>query len=300
MPALDINHRGLSDLIARPATKHLLSHISHQASLVLPCHSPNTSSVVTGTTATTTTASSIPPLHKFINLVVKRAAVCTGTLVGVLVYLDRLQQRLAWIAKGMPCSCQRIFLATLIVTTKVLHDASPRNKHWVRYAVYFTLSEINLMERQLLLLMNYEFDMKTEDLYRTFIRYENSMHRPSTLPDPLPENKVIPGQKLKKKQHRGYRTSGHMSTGSPYWSSVAGIHVSLVLSASSSSSSLETSSSSSLASISSMEMNASSSGSLNDRIAIQNLKNATEAIVHNKWIDPSILYPAMPAHQNHV
>jgi hypothetical protein len=136
----DIKQR-LKSFIDKPASNHLLAHIAHQASLVIPCHHTNDYK------------SPIPPLPTFVNLLARRSSARTGTLLASLVLLDRLRQRLAQFARGMPCTCQRIFLATLIVTTKVLHDTSPKNKHWTKYAVYFTLAEINLMEKQLLALM---------------------------------------------------------------------------------------------------------------------------------------------------
>lgn len=131
----------LKAFIDKPASNHLLSYISHQASLVIPCHH------------TIEYKSPIPPLSTFVNLLARRSCARTGTLLASIVLLDRLRQRLAQFAKGMPCTCQRIFLATLIVTTKILHDTSPKNKHWTKYAVYFTLPEVNLMEKQLLALM---------------------------------------------------------------------------------------------------------------------------------------------------
>lgn len=137
----DIDRR-MNYLIDRPASNHLLAHISHQASLVIPCHHLHENY-----------KSPIPPLPTFVNLLAKRSCARTGTLLASLVLLDRLRQRLAQFARGMPCTCQRIFLATLIVTTKILHDTSPKNKHWTKYAMYFTLPEINLMEKQLLALM---------------------------------------------------------------------------------------------------------------------------------------------------
>jgi hypothetical protein len=140
----DIDYR-LKQLIDRPASNHLLSHISHQASLVIPCHHTNDQ--------LHQYKSPIPPLSTFVSLLAKRSLAKTGTLLASLVLLDRLRQRLAQFARGMPCTCQRIFLATLIVTTKILHDTSPKNKHWTKYAVYFTLPEVNLMEKQLLALM---------------------------------------------------------------------------------------------------------------------------------------------------
>lgn len=53
----------------------------------------------------------------------------------------------------MECTHHRIFLATLIITTKYLHDTALKNKYWVAYAGMFTANEINLMEKQLLQLL---------------------------------------------------------------------------------------------------------------------------------------------------
>jgi G1/S-specific cyclin PLC1 len=49
-----------------------------------------------------------------------------------------------------------VFLATLIVTCKYLHDASPKNKHWAGYSKLFPVQEVNLMEKQLLYLLDYD------------------------------------------------------------------------------------------------------------------------------------------------
>jgi hypothetical protein len=137
-------------MIRRPVSSELLSHVSDQAALVIPCHSSYTSDKPS---ITDNKYGVLPSLPSFIGFLVKRSSVRTGTLLSSLVFLQRLQQTLSSIAKGMPCTSHRIFLATLIVTSKALHDTSPKNKHWAKYAAYFTLSEINLMEKQLLSLM---------------------------------------------------------------------------------------------------------------------------------------------------
>ncbi|KAI8642609.1 hypothetical protein BD408DRAFT_443319 [Parasitella parasitica] len=169
--------KDIQDLIRRPVSSEMLAFVADQAALVIPCYH---------TTAPTTTAAGVlPPLHSFIGFLVKRSSVRAGTLLGSLVFLRRLQQSLSNIAKGMACTSHRIFLATLIVTSKALHDTSPKNKHWAKYAAYFTLPEINLMEKQLLSLMNYHVLISAADLSNAYYRFKQYTNPPSVLTKPI-------------------------------------------------------------------------------------------------------------------
>ena len=70
-------------------------------------------------------------------------------------------------AKGMACTCHRVFLACLIMSAKNLNDSSPKNKYWARYTQgLFSLPEVNLMEKQLLYLLDWDLRVNEQDLYR--------------------------------------------------------------------------------------------------------------------------------------
>ncbi|CAD6968806.1 unnamed protein product, partial [Tilletia controversa] len=76
---------------------------------------------------------------------------------------------------GLNCTRHRVFLATLIVAAKYLNDSSPKNKHWTRYGVLFSLPEVNLMEKQLLYLLDYDLRIEESELMVHF--------RPFLVPD---------------------------------------------------------------------------------------------------------------------
>ncbi|KAI0442712.1 hypothetical protein F4803DRAFT_352047 [Xylaria telfairii] len=182
----ELNAAALEQFVHSPVNHAMIYHLANAASKVIQCD-PNmmppppqyesrypTPPRTPSPKAVRCDDSGLPTLEEFITQLVVSSNVQVPTLMSTLVYLARLKSRLQPMAKGLRCTTHRIFLAALILSAKYLNDSSPKNKHWANYSNIhcdgysfgFSRTEVNLMEKQLLFLLDWDLRITEEDLYR--------------------------------------------------------------------------------------------------------------------------------------
>jgi hypothetical protein len=79
--------------------------------------------------------------------------------------MERLAARISTKAHGNKETAYRVFIASLLLSTKFLQDGSTRNDGWSSsLRPWFSTKELNCMERQLLQCIDYNLEIKVEDL----------------------------------------------------------------------------------------------------------------------------------------
>lgn len=171
----ELNELALEHFVYEPVSSQMIQYLARKASEVIQCEESRQSSIPTPPQTppedSQPTKKDLPSIERFIASLVRKSNVQVPTLMSCLVYLDRLKQKLPPVAKGLRCTVHRIFLAALILTAKFLNDSSPKNKHWSEYShvrAYegfgFSKTEVNLMEKQLLYLLDWDLNISQADL----------------------------------------------------------------------------------------------------------------------------------------
>ena len=190
-PALamdELNKAALEQFVYQPVSRDMIAFLADAANNVITCDStlsppaalkqqdrpPTPPRSPSPPTVRAVDDDSLPTLEEFITQLVVSSNVQVPTLMSTLVYLTRLKSKLQPMARGLRCTTHRIFLASLILAAKYLNDSSPKNKHWANYthintdlhSFGFNRTEVNLMEKQLLFLLEWELRITEQDLYR--------------------------------------------------------------------------------------------------------------------------------------
>lgn len=184
----ELNKHALEQFVYQPVSREMITYLADAAHNVITCDSslmptqqdsaqqdlPPTPPESPESRPIKPADGSLPTVEEFITQLVVSSNVQVPTLMSTLVYLTRLKSKLQPMARGLRCTTHRIFLASLILAAKYLNDSSPKNKHWANYthittdmyAFGFTRTEVNLMEKQLLFLLEWDLRIVEQDLYR--------------------------------------------------------------------------------------------------------------------------------------
>ncbi|KAJ7283294.1 hypothetical protein C8J57DRAFT_1462426 [Mycena rebaudengoi] len=166
----------LVHLMYQPVTYEMVSYIARQAAFAIRIAGEESHTLPTPPHTSRRSyyeqhlqSPPIISLEHFICGIVQASNVHIATLLATLVYFERLRTKLSPILTGQLCTRHRVFLATLICAAKYLNDSCPKNAHWTQHAFnMFKVEEVNIMEKQLLFLLDYDLRFDEEEACAVF------------------------------------------------------------------------------------------------------------------------------------
>lgn len=169
-----IDLKALNIFINSPVSQDMIHKLVVTTLQVLPCQDDKSSmpSPPQSPNKTTSNGKPLPSLMTFLTKLIRYTNVYTGTLMATLVYLNRLKSKLPKNAQGLPCTRHRILLSCLILSSKYHNDSSPKNVHWAKYTDgLFNVKDINLMERQLVYLLNWDLRVSNQEMIKSVSKF---------------------------------------------------------------------------------------------------------------------------------
>ncbi|KAG1586211.1 hypothetical protein G6F48_006746 [Rhizopus delemar] len=113
---------------------------------------------------TTEKSRSLPPLEEFIHSLSERTKLSSPTLLLSVLYLLRLKTKLPATAKGASDTPYRLFLASILTSSKYLCDQHSLTSRRLSEMTVYSAKEINSMERSFLSLLRYDLWVTTDHL----------------------------------------------------------------------------------------------------------------------------------------
>lgn len=149
----------------QPVSNDMIQFLALTTSSIIQVKTPCATSKLSSSLLVTPVGKHSVSLVNFIKKLIRYSNVQTPTLMATLTYLNKLRNLLPANAIGMETTRHRIFLAALILSAKSLNDSSPLNKHWTKYTDgLLTLDEVNMAERELINLLNWNILIKQDEL----------------------------------------------------------------------------------------------------------------------------------------
>ncbi|KAJ3854699.1 hypothetical protein EV368DRAFT_80351 [Lentinula lateritia] len=99
----------------------------------------------------------------FIRRVIERGKISMAITILAITYLQRAQ---SYICVGYKASCiaERILLGAFIISTKFSANIPISNEEWANIAEVFQLADIDIIEKQFLLLIQWNLSFSEEDI----------------------------------------------------------------------------------------------------------------------------------------